>query len=260
MFRTVTEGVKHLLIINVIMFGATLLISQTNPELMYSLFGLYFPENNIFQPWQIISHMFMHGDLMHLIFNMVALYMFGTAVEQVYGTNKFIFLYFSCGLGAALISLTFSYYSFYSVLDIMVSNGISKSDVLVSLNSLNEGKNINEALVIWQEVINQSDFNTLRSAFNTSMVGASGAIMGILVAFGFLFPESKLMLLFLPFPVKAKYFIPGIILLDLFSAVTGTSIFSPSNTAYIAHLGGAFTGFLIMYYWKKNQFNSSRWN
>ena len=105
MFRRISDGVKHLLIINVIMFGATFLI---NPDLMYSIFSLYFPENNIFQPWQIISHMFMHGDLMHLIFNMAALYMFGTAVEQVYGTNKFLFLYFSCGLGAAIISLIFS--------------------------------------------------------------------------------------------------------------------------------------------------------
>jgi membrane associated rhomboid family serine protease len=92
------------------------------------------------------------------------------------------------------------------------------------------------------------------------MVGASGAIFGILVAFGYLFPETKLMLLFVPFPIKAKYFIPGIILLDLFSATTGVSIFSPSNTAYIAHLGGALTGFLVIYYWKKNQFNSNRWD
>ena len=134
MFRRISDGVKHLLIINVIMFGATFLI---NPDLMYSIFGLYFPENNIFQPWQIISHMFMHGDLMHLIFNMAALYMFGTAVEQVYGTNKFLFLYFSCGLGAAIISLIFSYYSFYSILDVLVSSDISKSEIL---DLLNQGK------------------------------------------------------------------------------------------------------------------------
>ena len=167
--------------------------------------------------------------------------------------TNFLFLYFSCGLGAAIISLIFSYYSFYSILDVLVSSDISKSEIL---DLLNQGK-YNSG---WLSVINELDLGTFLSAFNTTMVGASGAIMGILVAFGYLFPESKLMLLFLPFPVKAKYFIPGIILLDLFSAVTGTSIFSPSNTAYIAHLGGAFTGFLIMYYWKKNQFNSSRWN
>ena len=98
------------------------------------------------------------------------------------------------------------------------------------------------------------------SSFNSLMVGASGAIMGVLVAFGMFFPENKLMLMFFPVPIKAKYFIPSIILLDLISATTGVSIFSPSNTAYVAHLGGALTGFLIMYYWRINQFNSNRWN
>jgi membrane associated rhomboid family serine protease len=95
---------------------------------------------------------------------------------------------------------------------------------------------------------------------NGAMVGASGAIMGILVAFGMLNPNAELMLIFLPIPIKAKYFIPGIIVLDLISATTAVSFFSPSNTAYIAHIGGAVTGFLIMYFWKKNQFNKYRWN
>ena len=93
-----------------------------------------------------------------------------------------------------------------------------------------------------------------------SMVGASGAIMGVLVAFGMLNPNAELMMIFLPIPIKAKYFIPGIIALDLISAFTGTSFFSPSNTAYIAHIGGALTGFLLMYFWKKNQFDKFRWN
>ena len=250
MFRSITDGVKHLLIINVIMFGATILI---NPEMMYSNYGLFFPENNTFRIWQLFTHMFMHGGLSHILFNMFALYMFGTAVEQVYGTNKFLLLYFSSGLGAALIALLFSYYNFYSILDVLVSSDINKSEIL---DTLNQGK-YNTG---WLSIINEVDLNTFISAFNTSMVGASGAIFGILVAFGYLFPETKLMLLFVPFPVKAKYFIPGIILLDLFSATTGVSIFSPSNTAYIAHLGGALTGFLVIYYWKKNQFNSNRWD
>ena len=250
MFRSITDGVKHLLIINVIMFGVTILI---NPEMMYSNYGLFFPENNTFRIWQLFTHMFMHGGLSHILFNMFALYMFGTAVEQIYGTNKFLLLYFSSGLGAALIALLFSYYNFYSILDVLVSSDINKSEIL---DTLNQGK-YNTG---WLSVINDVDLNTFTSAFNTSMVGASGAIFGILVAFGYLFPETKLMLLFVPFPVKAKYFIPGIILLDLFSATTGVSIFSPSNTAYIAHLGGALTGFLVIYYWKKNQFNSNRWD
>jgi len=246
----ISDGVRHLLIINLLMFGGTIFI---NPELFYSFFALYFPENNMFQLWQVLSHMFMHGGFQHLLFNMFALWMFGTAVEQIYGTNKFYFLYFSSGLGAAIISLIFSYYNFYSVLDLLVSSDLTKSEII---NVISQGKYSPG----WLSIITDLQFNEFIGAFNTSMVGASGAIMGILVAFGYLFPDRKLMLLFIPFPVKAKYFIPGIIILDLFSAITGVSIFSPNNTAYIAHLGGAFTGFLIMYYWKKNQFNSKRWD
>jgi membrane associated rhomboid family serine protease len=114
--------------------------------------------------------------------------------------------------------------------------------------------------------LSQIDQNTFGRIFdlnvksNSSMVGASGAIMGILVAFGMMNPNAELMMIFLPIPIKAKYFIPGIIALDLFSAVSGVSIFSPSNTAYIAHIGGALTGFLLMYFWKKNQFDKYRWN
>jgi membrane associated rhomboid family serine protease len=118
----------------------------------------------------------------------------------------------------------------------------------------------------FNESIAKIDRSAIDALFNLnvksqgSMVGASGAIMGILVAFGMLFPESKLMLIFLPIPIKAKYFIPGIIALDIISAVTGQSFFSPSNTAYIAHIGGALTGFIMMWYWKKTQFNKNRWN
>ena len=114
--------------------------------------------------------------------------------------------------------------------------------------------------------LSQVDNTSFRAFFdlnvksNGVMVGASGAIMGILVGFGMLNPNAELMLIFLPIPIKAKYFIPGIIVLELISATTGVSFFSPSNTAYIAHIGGAVTGFLIMYFWKKNQFNKYRWN
>ena len=110
--------------------------------------------------------------------------------------------------------------------------------------------------------ISKAQFAQLQNIFpifNATMVGASGCIMGILVAFGMMNPEAKLMMIFLPIPIKAKYFIPGIILLDLISGITGQSFFSPSNTAYMAHVGGALTGFIVMWYWKKNQFNKNRW-
>ena len=156
------------------------------------------------------------------------------------------------GLGAALAQIGFLYYSFYSNLDILTSSGYDSQSVL---NLLMEGRyNTN-----WGNILGADGLLSFNTSFLATMVGASGAIMGVLVAFGMFFPESKLMLIFFPIPIKAKYFIPGIILLDLFSAITGQAIFSPSNTAYIAHIGGALTGFLIMYYWKKNQFNQNRW-
>jgi len=248
--RGITDTVKHLLIINIIMFVGTMAIG--NGELFYRLFALYFPKNDLFQPWQIITHMFMHGGVTHILFNMFALWMFGTAVEQVLGKKKFLFFYISSGLGAALIMLGFYYLKYLPSESILIQSGLSSTEIhqMLSTNELINGINA------MQKIELQKMFNI----FNSSMVGASGAIMGVLVAFGMLFPESKLMLIFLPIPIKAKYFIPAIIALDLISAITGQSFFSPNNTAYIAHVGGALTGFIIMYFWKKDQFDKYRWN
>jgi membrane associated rhomboid family serine protease len=245
-----TDTVKHFLIINALMFIGTLTLG--NGELFYRWFSLYFPANELFQPWQLLTHMFMHGSVSHILFNMFALWMFGTAVEQVFGKKKFIFFYISAGLGAALLQLSYYYLSYIPLENELISSGLTKPEILQMLAS-------NETMGSISEI----QLNNLRAIFptyNAMMVGASGAIMGVLVAFGMLFPESKLMLIFLPIPIKAKYFIPGIIALDLFSALTGVSVFSPSNTAYVAHIGGALTGFLMMYFWKKNQFDKYRWN
>tara|TARA_B100000401_G_scaffold412161_1_gene331456 strand:- start:254 stop:1006 length:753 start_codon:yes stop_codon:yes gene_type:complete len=246
----ISPTVKQLLIINVIFyFGSSF---SLNTEFIYSLFSLHFPENPEFKFWQLLTHMFMHGGILHLAFNMFALWMFGSAIESIFGSRRFLFFYLTCGLGAAIAQISFLYYSFYSNLDLLLNSGYEQQTVL---NLLMEGK-YNTS---WVNILGQEGLISFNTSFLSTMVGASGAIMGVLVAFGMFFPESKLMLIFFPVPVKAKYFIPGIILLDLFSAITGQAIFSPSNTAFIAHLGGAFTGFLIMYYWKKNQFNRNRW-
>ena len=246
----ISPTVKQLLIINVIFyFGSSF---SLNTEFIYSLFSLHFPENPEFRFWQLLTHMFMHGGILHLAFNMFALWMFGSAIESIFGSRRFLFFYLTCGLGAAIAQISFLYYSFYSNLDLLLNSGYEQQTVL---NLLMERK-YNTS---WVNILGQEGLMSFNTSFLSTMVGASGAIMGVLVAFGMFFPESKLMLIFFPVPVKAKYFIPGIILLDLFSAITGQAIFSPSNTAFIAHLGGAFTGFLIMYYWKKNQFNRNRW-
>jgi len=242
--RGITDTVKHLLIINVVMFIGTLAIG--NGELFYQWFALYFPKNDLFQPWQVITHMFMHGSPMHLLFNMFALWMFGTAVEQRLGNKNFLFIYISAGLGAMLFQLGYYYFKYIPMESEVLSLGITSNEIKEVLES---GDKVFKNVGV--------EFNRI---YYASMVGASGAIMGILAAFGMMNPEAKLMMIFLPIPIKAKYFIPGIIILDIISAISGQSFFSPSNTAYMAHVGGAITGFLIMWYWKKNQFNKHRWN
>ena len=247
--RGITDTVKHLLIINVLFFIAKM--SMQN-GVLDELFALHFPKNDAFGIWQILTHMFMHGDFMHILFNMFALWMFGTAVEQVFGAKKFIFFYISAGLGAALIMLGVYYIQYLPLESDILSAGFTSAQIHETLTT---GKVMNGV-----NAVQQDQLQDMYYIFNSSMLGASGAIFGVLVAFGMLYPESKLMLIFLPVPIKAKYFIPGIIALDFISAVTGQSFFSPSNTAYAAHLGGALTGFLMMWYWKKTQFNKNRWD
>ena len=251
MYR-ISPTVKQLLIINIIFFLGTFL--SFNSQFIYSLFGLYFPENINFKFWQILTHMFMHGNMPHILVNMFALWMFGSSVESILGSKNFLFFYLTCGLGAAVSQLAFLYYNYYVDLEFFVNNGYESTEIINILN--NKSKPEINSLV---NNIGIEKVASIFSNFNSTMVGASGAIMGILIAFGMFFPESKLMLLFFPIPIKAKYFIPAIIIMDLFSAITGQAIFSPSNTAYVAHLGGALTGFIIMYYWKKDRFNKNRW-
>ncbi|WP_044403586.1 rhomboid family intramembrane serine protease [Lacinutrix sp. Hel_I_90] len=243
----ITETVKHLLIINVILFVATLIGSN---EFLYKWLALYFPANDLFKPWQIVSHMFMHGGFMHLLFNMFALWMFGSAVEQSLGAKRFIVLYFAAGLGAVLFQLGYHYFNYSYLLSELQASGISFERVM---DIMNTGQWNFQTTTLQTEQI-----NSFYQTYKSSMVGASGCIMGVLVAFGMLNPNAELMLIFLPIPIKAKYFIPGIILLDVISALTGQSFFSPSNTAYMAHVGGAFVGFIIMYFWKNDTFNKYR--
>lgn len=249
--RQITEAVKHLLIINILFFIAT----QLYGDQMYLWFAMWFPENANFQVWQIITHMFMHGGFSHIIFNMFGLWMFGVAVERYLGRNRFLFLYFSAGLGAVFFQVGFYYFQYFGVLSDLGNIGLT-TDQIVQLFTTNEQIPVNAD----QLARLQGSFPLFSSIYNASMVGASGCIMGILAAFGIMNPEAKLMMIFLPIPIKAKYFIPGIILLDVFSAITGQSFFSPSNTAYMAHIGGAIFGAIIMWYWKKNSFNDRRWD
>ena len=244
--RNITDTVKHLLIINVIFFIATISLG----DIVFDLFALHYPSNPKFQFWQPLTHMFMHGDLGHIFFNMFALYMFGIPIEQMWGRNKFIFFYLSTGFGAAALQLGLYYFQVNEISELLIAQGQTGSQIA----TFYESRDLSYALI--EQVGRDNLFKGL-SAYNAVMVGASGALYGVLVAFAFLFPNARLILLFPPIPIKAKVLVPLLILGDLFFGFTSYSI---GPIAHFAHVGGAITGLFMMWYWKKTQFDQNRWN
>lgn len=246
--RNVTETVKQLIIVNVLFFVGTLIVGEP----AYKILSMYFPENPDFQGWQPLTHMFMHGGFMHIFFNMFALYSFGSALESIWGSKKFLFFYISCGFGAALLHTGINYYYYQDGLNVLMEHGFSKAEIQAVLNGRGNAEIFS--------LLNSSDYKDFVSAYFGTVVGASGAIYGVIVAFAFMFPNAELALMFIPVPIKAKYFVPGLVLVDLYLGISGQSIFGGGGIAHFAHVGGALFGFIIMWYWKKNQFNQNRWN
>jgi membrane associated rhomboid family serine protease len=239
--NNLTDAIKHLIIINVIVFVAPQLLQLDFTNML----ALHFPKNEHFGFWQYVTHMFMHGSFAHILFNMYGLWAFGTPLEQMWGKKKFIFFYFSAGIGAGLIYTLVNYYQFNNIYELFINAGLNDSEVL----SVLKNGSTNDARVV--SAISQEQFNKITSLYNTPAVGASGAIYGVLVAFGLFFKDAKLALIFFPVPIAAKYFIPVMILGDLFFGMTKYSV---GNVAHFAHIGGALIGFIIAWYWKKNEF------
>ena len=236
----------HLLVINVICFFGT----QFSGTISNDFLALHYYENDKFLISQLFTHLFMHGNIPHLFFNMFGLWMFGSTLANIWGSNKFLFFYLSSGLGAAILQMIVYYLNIDGVTTILLDYGVSNDSILEMFKT-------GTANPMIFEYVKQSELASAVSDYNAVMVGASGAIYGVLVAFTFMFPNSKLMLLFPPIPVKAKYLIPFIILGDFFFGFTSASI---GPIAHFAHIGGALTGFIMMWYWKNNQFNKNRWN
>lgn len=267
----ITPVVKQLLIINIIFFIGAQLVPVS-----YEYLSLFYPESESFRAWQIITHMFMHApwpNFAHILFNMFALYSFGSALEHFWGGKKFLFFYISCGLGAALLHTGVNYLQLQSLLSSVSELNLSKSELHLILNanysSLFDasGRMVQGeiATILNKAHCTQEQFNALAQAsgiVQSPVLGASGAIYGLLTAFAFMFPNAQLALIFIPVPIKAKYFVSGILAIDLFLGFKGSSLFGSGGTgiAHFAHVGGAIAGFLMMLYWKKNQFNNNRWN
>ena len=238
--------ITQLLVINLIFFIG----SQFSYSISRDIFSLFYFENDKFLYSQLVTHMFMHGNIMHLAFNMFALWMFGSTLVSIWGKNKFLFFYFSCGIGAAILQNYSNYVNVNSFMNILSDASFSQQQIVSILKTATYP-------TYMLDFVSESEILSAYSDFNTPMIGASGAIYGIVVAFSFMFPNTKLMLLFPPVPVKAKYLVPGLIVVDLFFGLTSASI---GSIAHFAHIGGAITGLLMMLYWKKSQFNNRRWN
>lgn len=259
--------VKNLLIINALFFLATYLFGRQE---MMDLLALHYPGSSDFKPLQLATHFFMHGGIGHIFFNMFALIMFGSALEVLWGPQRFLFYYFFCAFGAAALHFGYDYYQF-SQLQSLIDQFVAQPNTdtywaffnEVPLNSFIKagGENaqyaraveqLSNALTTQADAVVNEGVRLMNEYLNfkksVPVVGASGAIYGLLLAFGMQFPNVGLMLIFLPIPIKAKFFIPLLILLELY---LGVNQFSWDNIAHFAHLGGAVSGFLLILYWRK---------
>jgi len=228
--------VKNLILANVLFYLVTVVLRQTGTDLT-EILGLYYPASDHFQLYQIFTHMFMHDPrgFGHIFFNMFALYMFGRVLESVWGPKRFLTFYLVTGLGAAALH-TFVLFLEYKSLVIKIAP---------------------EQLDYFKELAMQGKYipNTLSEKLtmflNTPTIGASGAVFGILLGFGMLFPNTELMLLFPPIPIKAKYFVAGYGILELVFGISGIQ----GSVAHFAHLGGMLFGYFLIRYWNKNSRN-----
>lgn len=240
MFQRATPVVQNIIIINALMFVAT--YSGIIPSFADIMAGHY-PLSSKFQPWQIVTHMFMHGGLSHIFFNMFGVYIFGSMLEKVWGSKRFLIYYMLTGLGA------FALHYFMAYLELRpLAGALSEAarDAICSGNF--DGLTGQDAQMVMSSV--GLEYNML---VNTPVVGASGAVFGLLIAFGLLFPNTELYLLFIPIPIKAKWLAVGYGAFELFQAYSNRP---GDNVAHFAHLGGMLFGYLILKIWqhKRNSF------
>jgi membrane associated rhomboid family serine protease len=263
-FSNIPPVTKNLIIINGIMLLATWMMRSQGIDLNRIL-GLFYPQSEYFMPHQFVTHLFMHGGIAHLFFNMFALYMFGRVLESVWGPKRFLIFYFITGLGAATIHTFVNYLEIAPMAKAVVAFNNTPSPELFA-SFVNKYPNaikgffslpeVRDFAVTWLDNPDVSMYESEASKvlnlvvakrMNIPTVGASGAVFGVLLGFGMLFPNTQLMLLFPPIPIKAKYFVMAYGALEL---VLGFSM-PGSNIAHFAHLGGMIFGFILIKYWNK---------
>ncbi|MCO5242041.1 MAG: rhomboid family intramembrane serine protease [Chitinophagaceae bacterium] len=225
-FQVLPVVVKNLLIINGLVFLAQITFEKAGLVSMYDLFALHDVRSPFFRPHQFLTHMFLHGGFDHILFNMFALWMFGSVLENYWGPKRFIIFYLACGLGAAFLHMGVLYYE----------NTIDLNRLYAILPQLDQIQQERETIRISKQI-------------NQATVGASGAVFGCLAAFGYLFPNSLIYLYFF-IPIKAKWFVMMYAAMEFFLGVRNSA---GDNVAHWAHLGGALVGFLLVLYWNKTK-------
>jgi membrane associated rhomboid family serine protease len=256
-FSIIPTVVKNILIINGIMFLAMLLLDKKyNMDLM-DVLGMHYPTSPNFRWYQVLTHMFMHFDFWHIALNMYGVWMFGSAVENYWGPKRFIIFYLVAGLGSAFLHTLYTTYQIHQV-DLLIANPtpdgyLSMMSKNYKLSSLIDFYNAWKAAPDSGQCISIASQNLmhLRSGIADSpMAGASGALFGILLAFGMYFPNTELMILIFPIPIKAKYFV---MIYGAFELFSGVSQRQGDNIAHFAHLGGMLFGFILIKIWQKDR-------
>ncbi|MEJ5993083.1 rhomboid family intramembrane serine protease [Pedobacter sp. Du54] len=231
--NNLTPVVKNLLIINVIFYLATLFFQNQGIDLG-SILGAHYFDSPKFGIWQPITYMFMHGSIGHIFFNMFSLFMFGPILENHWGAKRFINFYLLTGLGALALQWGVQAFELYQLTGHVINQGNLPLDLFAQ-----ERYN--------PQLFSAVDSGKIASVYFSTMVGASGAIFGIMTAFAVLYPNMELYIMFLPVPVKAKYFITGYIVIEL---ISGVSRVEGDSIAHFAHLGGALVGYILVKYWR----------
>lgn len=258
-----TNAVNTIIGINILVFIFSSVFTFPNGESLNEIAGLYNFRSDHFQPFQLITHMFLHGNLMHIFFNMFALWMFGSVLERYWGSQRFLFYYFVTGIGAAFLHLLVSNLMVNDIYtDFLAYQTNPSYDAFEAFSDkylpmARENSIVNDFMVSWDQqrsnpfLVQQSiEFanEIFQLRLNIPTVGASGAVFGQLLAFGMLFPNTVLMLLFPPIPIKAKYFVMGYGAIELYLGLRDNV---NDNVAHFAHLGGMLFGFLLIKYWQK---------
>ncbi|WPU94042.1 rhomboid family intramembrane serine protease [Mucilaginibacter sabulilitoris] len=231
-FANLTVVVKNLLIINLICFLPYILFRPLYLDKIILWFGGYYFNSSDFRPWQIITYMFLHGGWEHIFFNMFALFSFGPIVEYALGAKRFFNFYFLCGIGAILCQMAVQAFEVHGI-----TGGFTIAHPELQSSFIQYGEKA----------------QSLYDLYHAPIVGASGAIFGLLIAFGMLFPNMELMMLFIPVPIKAKYIIPVYVVVELF---LGVKQFSGDSVAHFAHLGGAIIGYIMVKVWRLQRPNN----